>query len=203
MRKTIICVAVLAGVVAGCANVPAPAPRASATEPARACVAGPPIDLQRYMGKWFVIAEAPYLGDASYVGSYDVWTLRADGKISDDYLGHRDGFDRPVSGSHFVAKVVRGTGNTTWRVGLVWPFEVLVVTAYVDPEYRYTIRCMVDSNMVWLLSRSPEMDRQTYLDLIGRLSQMGFDVRRIRQVPQSPDAKPPEPDPQAAGANAD
>ncbi|MGF6652437.1 apolipoprotein D and lipocalin family protein [Paraburkholderia youngii] len=139
-----------------------------------ACVAGPPIDLQRYMGKWFVIAETPYLSGNDHVGSYDEWTLRADGQITDDYRGRRYSFDQPVTGSHFVAKVVGGTGNTTWRVGLIWPFEVRVVTAYLDPEYHHTIRCMVDSNMVWVLSRSPTVDEETYLDLIARLAGMGF-----------------------------
>lgn len=74
---------------------------------------------------------SPCLSDNDYVGSYDEWTLRADGKISDDYLGQRQTFDQPITASHFVAKVVRGTGNTIWRVGLIWPFEVRVTTAYV------------------------------------------------------------------------
>ncbi|MCC8400515.1 lipocalin family protein [Paraburkholderia sp. MMS20-SJTN17] len=182
MRKSIACLAAFAASLTGCVHVPAAAPDPPA--PHTACVAGPPIDLQRYMGKWFVIAETPYLGDAEYVGSYDEWTLRADGKISDDYLGQRQSFDQPVTGSHFVAKIVRGTGNTTWRVGLIWPFEVRVVTAYVDPDYQYTIRCMVDSNMVWILSRSPTMDEATYLNLIARLAGMGFNIGRIRRVPQ-------------------
>jgi apolipoprotein D and lipocalin family protein len=136
------------------------------------------------MGKWFVIAETPYLNDNDFVGSYDEWTLRADGQITDDYLGRRHSFDQPVTGSRFVAKVIRGTGNTTWRVGLVWPFEVVVVTAYVDPDYQYTIRCMVDSNMVWVLSRRPTIDEATYLDLIARVAGMGFHVERIREIPQ-------------------
>nr|WP_233856787.1 lipocalin family protein [Paraburkholderia sp. HD33-4] len=183
MRKSTACLTVMVTCLTGCVHVPAVSPEAVA--PPTACVAGPPIDLQRYMGKWFVIAETPYLSDSDYVGSYDEWTLRADGKITDDYLGQRQTFDQPVTGSHFVAKIVSGTGNTTWRVGLIWPFEVRVITAYVDPEYRYTVRCMVDSNMVWVLSRSPTMDEATYLDLIARLAGMGFNVERIRQVPQS------------------
>ncbi|RZF25693.1 lipocalin [Paraburkholderia sp. UYCP14C] len=182
MRNSIACLAVLATCLTGCVHAPAAAPDAPPS--ATACVAGPPIDLQRYMGRWYVIAETPYLNDSDYVGSYDEWTLRADGQITDDYLGRRQSFDQPVTGSRFVAKIVGGTGNTTWRVRLLWPFEVLVVTAYVDPNYHYTIRCMVDSNMVWVLSRSPTIDAATYLDLIARLAGMGFKVERIRQVPQ-------------------
>ncbi|WP_429297802.1 lipocalin family protein [Paraburkholderia atlantica] len=146
------------------------------------------------MGKWFVIAETPYLSDNDHVGSYDEWTLRADGQITDDYRGRRYSFDQPVTGSHFVAKVVGGTGNTTWRVGLIWPFEVRVVTAYVDPEYHHTIRCMVDSNMVWVLSRSPTVDEENYLDLIARFAGMGFNVQRIRQVPQDAEQIRAKPD---------
>ncbi|WP_233837822.1 lipocalin family protein [Paraburkholderia sp. ZP32-5] len=183
MRNSIACLTAFVTCLVGCTHAPAVSPEASAKP--TACVAGAPIDLQRYMGKWFVIAETPYLGDNDYVGSYDEWTLRPDGQITDDYLGQRKSFDQPVTGSRFVAKVVRGTGNTTWRIGLIWPFEVVVITAYVDPDYRYTIRCMVDSNMVWVLSRSPTIDEAAYLDLIARAAGMGFRVQRIRQVPQN------------------
>jgi apolipoprotein D and lipocalin family protein len=111
--------------------------------------------------------------------------LRSDGTIDDQYLGRRYGFDQPVTGSKFVAKVMSGTGNTKWRVGLIWPFEVVVVTAYVDPEYRYTIRCMADGNMVWVLSRTPAMDEAVYKDMLARLAGMGFHIDRVRRVPQN------------------
>jgi apolipoprotein D and lipocalin family protein len=83
-----------------------------------------------------------------------------------------------------VAKVVSGTGNTTWRVGLIWPFEVVVVTAYVDPGYRYTIRCMADGNMVWLLARAPTMDEATYSDMLARLAAMGYAPELLHRVAQ-------------------
>ena len=182
MSNSIACLAALLVCLTGCAHDPTAAPQEQARRPA--CVAGPPIDLQRYMGRWFVIAETPYLGERDYVGSYDEWTLRADGKIEDRYLGRRHGFDQPVRGSHFVAKVVSGTGNTTWRVGLIWPFEVVVVTAYVDPGYRYTIRCMADGNMVWLLARAPTMDEATYSDMLARLAAMGYAPELLHRVAQ-------------------
>ncbi|MGF6793413.1 apolipoprotein D and lipocalin family protein [Paraburkholderia sp. 35.1] len=137
------------------------------------------------MGLWYVIAETPVLSEHDYVGNYDEWTLRGDGRIDDKYLGRRHDFDAPVTGSHFVAKVMPGTGNTKWRVGLIWPLEVVVVTAYVDPDYRYTIRCVADGDMMWLLSRSPAMDEATYAEMRARLARMGVNLNRVRRVPQS------------------
>lgn len=183
MHKSIACIASLAILVAGCAHDPATPPPAHASR--SACVAGPPIDLQRYMGRWYVIADTPFLSESDYVGSYDEWTLRGDGSIDDKYLGRRHGFDQPATGSQFVAKVMSGTGNTKWRVGLIWPFEVVVVTAYVDPEYRYTIRCMADGNMIWVLARAPEMDEATYAGMLARLAAMGFNTDKLRRVPQN------------------
>lgn len=183
MHKSIACIASLVVCIAGCAHNPAVSPHAQASQ--SACVAGPAIDLERYMGRWYVIADTPFLSERDYVGSYDEWTLRGDGTIDDKYLGRRHSFDQPATGSDFVAKVMSGSGNTKWRVGLIWPFEVIVVTAYVDPEYRYTIRCMADGNMVWVLSRTPAMDEAVYADMLARLSGMGFHIDRLRRVPQS------------------
>ncbi|EIF30842.1 bacterial lipocalin [Burkholderia sp. Ch1-1] len=183
MHKSIACIASLAIFIAGCAHDQTVPPQAQA--PQSACVAGPPIDLERYMGRWYVIADTPFLSESDYVGSYDEWTLRSDGSIDDKYLGRRHGFDQPATGSQFVAKVMSGTGNTKWRVGLIWPFEVVVVTAYVDPDYRYTIRCMADGNMLWVLARAPVMDDATYAGMLARLAAMGFNTDRLRRVPQT------------------
>ncbi|WP_429336646.1 lipocalin family protein [Paraburkholderia sp. 35.1] len=183
MHKSFACVASFVICVAGCAYDPAVPPHPPA--PPSACRSGPPIDLDRYMGLWYVIAETPVLSEHDYVGNYDEWTLRGDGRIDDKYLGRRHDFDAPVTGSHFVAKVMPGTGNTKWRVGLIWPLEVVVVTAYVDPDYRYTIRCVADGDMMWLLSRSPAMDEATYAEMRARLARMGVNLNRVRRVPQS------------------
>ena len=139
------------------------------------------------MGRWYVIAETPVLSEHDFVGNYDEWTLRADGRIDDKYLGRRHSFEQPVTGSHFVARTIPGTGNTKWRLDLVWPFELVVVTAYVDPDYRFTIRCLADSNMMWLLSRTPTMDDATYADMRARLDRMGVNLDRLRRIPQKPD----------------
>nr|WP_244142660.1 lipocalin family protein [Paraburkholderia phenoliruptrix] len=180
MYKSIACIAACILCFAGCAQSPA-------IPPPTACTAGAPLDLTRYMGRWYVIADTPFLSEHDYVGNYDEFTLLADGKIDDRYLGRRHDFGQPVTGSHFVAKVIPGTGNTKWRVGLIWPFEIVVITAYVDPEYRYTIRCMADGNMVWVLARDPQMDEGAYRDVLARLAAMGFHTDLLRRVPQKPE----------------
>jgi apolipoprotein D and lipocalin family protein len=100
-------------------------------------------------------------------GERHEWALRADGTSDDENRGRRRDFDQPISGSHFVAKVMAGIDNSKWRVALIRPFEVVVVTADVDPEYRYPIHCMRDGSMVWPLTCAPEIDETRPASRLG------------------------------------
>jgi apolipoprotein D and lipocalin family protein len=146
-----------------------------------------PVDLPRYMGRWYTIASIPYLNEREFVGSYAEWTLRPDGRIEDRFYGHRFDFDQPLTSGRLIARVVSGSHNAKWRVRFFWPFDVLVVTVYVDPDYRYTIRCLADGDLVWVLSRTPDIDERVYAELVHRLADMGIQTERLRRVPQHPD----------------
>ncbi|WP_245643841.1 lipocalin family protein [Paraburkholderia oxyphila] len=146
-----------------------------------------PVDLTRYMGRWYTIATVPYLNERDYVGSYAEWDLRTDGRIEDRFFGRRVSFDRPITGGKLVAKVVPGSGGGKWRVFVIWPFEMVVVTVYVDPDYRYTVRCLEDGSLIWILSRTPDMNDDAYAGLLRRLAAMGIQTGRLRRVPQHPE----------------
>ncbi|MFX1674896.1 lipocalin family protein [Paraburkholderia sp. A2WS-5] len=146
-----------------------------------------PVELTRYMGRWYTIATVPYLGEREYVGSYADWELRKDGRINDNYFGRRHGFDQPVTGGTLVASVVPGSGGGKWRVTILWPFDMVVLTVYVDPDYRYTVRCEENGSPIWILSRTPDMDEDVYADLVRRLAAMGIRTDRLRRVPQHPE----------------
>ncbi|WP_245746981.1 lipocalin family protein [Paraburkholderia lycopersici] len=146
-----------------------------------------PVDLKRYMGRWYTIATVPYLSERDYVGSYADWKLRKDGRIDDNYFGRRYGFDQPLTGGTLVASVVPGSGGGKWRVTILWPITVVVLTVYVDPEYRYTVRCEEGGSPIWILSRTPDMDDDVYASLVSRLAGMGIRTERLRRVPQHPE----------------
>ncbi len=144
------------------------------------------VDLPRYMGRWYVIASMPMLNERDYVGSYAVWTLRADGHIEDVVVGRKHGFDQPEIRSAFMATPERGARNSVWKVRPLWPFEVVVLTVYVDPDYEYTVRATPDKDSGWILSRHPHVSEDVYRSLLTKLDAMGFDTTRFRRVPQFP-----------------
>ncbi|MEX3916357.1 lipocalin family protein [Paraburkholderia sp. BR10872] len=181
-------VAVIFFLLVACAtrtsNTPSDAVSSEASLPALQPV---PVDLTRYMGRWYTIATVPYLNEREYVGSYADWELREDGRIDDNYFGRRYGFDQPVTGGTLVAAIVPGSGGGRWRVTILWPFNVVVLTVYVDPDYRYTVRCEEDGSPIWILSRTPAIDDNVYAGLVRRLAAMGIHTEGLRRVPQHPE----------------
>ena len=98
-----------------------------------------PVDLPRYMGKWYVIANIPYFGERGNVASYAEWVLRDDGRIDDHYVYRPGSFDAPTKRMTFLDTPVPGSGGGEWRVRLFWPVTVQQLTLYVDPDYRVTL----------------------------------------------------------------
>jgi apolipoprotein D and lipocalin family protein len=167
---------------AGCFKAP-PNPNPRAAVPLRTV----PVDLPRYMGRWYVIAHIPYFAERDFVGSRAEWAQRADGRIDDRFVGRKGGFDQPEQCYRFVVTVKPGNGGGEWRVLLVWPIYVTQLTLYVDPDYRYTILGYPGKVLGWVFSRTPTMDDATYRAMLGRLEEMGYDTTRFRRVPQLPE----------------
>ncbi|VVE62141.1 Outer membrane lipoprotein Blc [Pandoraea captiosa] len=143
-----------------------------------------PVDLPRYMGRWYVIANIPYFAERDFVGSRAEWVLRDDGRIDDHFYGRKGSFDQPEQHYQFVDTVVPGSGGGHWRVRLFWPVYVSQLTLYVDPDYRYTLLGYPDKSLGWIFSREPVMDDATYRKLLTRFDEMGYDTSRFRRVPQ-------------------
>ncbi len=157
-----------------------------ATPPMPAAVKDTPIDLNRYMGDWYVIANIPYFAERGNVASVDSYTLREDGRI-DVHFAYRTGFSQPVKTIDSVAKVEPGTDNRLWsqRFFKVVPAKYRILE--VAPDYSWALVDYPGREMAWILARSPAMDDAQYQQLLEKLR--GFDVNsdKLWRVPQTAD----------------
>ena len=182
-------VAVVSAILAihGCNLAPSSVEMAASGRPL------PQIDLPRYMGRWYVIANIPYFAERGFVGSYSQWSLRDDGAaggrpiIRDEFFGRKKSFDAELSHYEFVDTVVPDSGNAHWRVRLFWPIYVSQLTLYVDPDYQYTLVGLDSRNYGWIFARSPDISDEKYRDLLERFGAMGYDTTLFRRVPQRPE----------------
>lgn len=181
-RIVILLSALMFGLSACISSPPNPNPRATSEE-----TLAPSVDLPRYMGRWYIVANIPYFAEKNFVGSYAEWKLRDDGKIDDSYYAHENTFDSPLKHYQFTDSIVPGTNNAQWSVRVFWPIYATQKTLYVDPDYQYTIIGYPDRKLGWIFARSPTISDAKYRELLGRLDEMGYDISRFRRVPQTPD----------------
>lgn len=161
--------------MAGCATPSSP----PATARAEA------IDLQRFMGKWHVIAHVPYFAERGDVASSDTYTLKSDGGIAVRYT-YQSGFGEPVKSFDSRATVKEGTGNrdwTTWFFGIIpTKFRILEVA----PDYSWALIGYPGRELAWVFAREPLMDEALYAELLGRMDGHGVDTGKLVRIPQVP-----------------
>jgi apolipoprotein D and lipocalin family protein len=145
--------------------------------------AADPIELERFMGAWHVIAHVPYFGERGHVASRDEYTLRGAGRIGVRYV-YREGFGEPVKTLDSRATVKDGSGNrrwTTWFFGVVpTRFRILEVA----PDYSWALIDYPGRDLAWVFARGADMGDAQYAELVDRMRGHGVDIGKLVRVPQ-------------------
>jgi apolipoprotein D and lipocalin family protein len=142
------------------------------------------LDLDRYMGRWWVVGHIPYFAERGKVATADVYALRPDGGITNTYV-YRKAFDKPEKQMHGVATVVPGTGNAQWRIAF---FGGLVRADYlvmdVASDYSWALIANPKRSLAWIFAREPRMDDEQFKVLAARFGEWGYEPAKIVRVPQ-------------------
>lgn len=145
------------------------------------------VDLEKFMGRWYVIANIPYRAEAGKVGTYVEYRPRADGRMDDLYFFRKKDFERPLKQWSGVAWVVDRESNARWLAQFIWPFRFDYLILETAPDYRWALVGHPSRDLVWIFAREASMDEALYQQLRGKLTALGYDVSRVLRVPQKPD----------------
>lgn len=142
------------------------------------------VDLPRFMGDWYVIAHIPTFVEKDAYDAIETYAMREDGKVQTTYRQRKGSFDAPVKTMHPVGTVRPGTGNAVWGMQFVWPIKAEYVIVYVDDAYQQTIVGRSKRDYVWVMARTPTISDADYDLHVARLRDLGYDVSKLRKVPQ-------------------
>ena len=145
------------------------------------------VDLQRYMGRWWVIANIPYFAERGKVATADIYALRPDGKIG-NVFAYRKAFGKPEKQMHAVATVVPGTRNTQWKIAF---FGGLLRADYlileVAPDYSWALIGQPSGKLAWVFAREQRMDDTQLAQLTAKFARYGYEAAALKRVPQVAD----------------
>lgn len=168
----LLCLLAAAFVIAGCKTAPVQDAAASA-----------PVDLDRFMGKWHVIAHVPYFGERGHVAGSFTYTLQDDGDIAVRYE-YREGFGEPLQARDARASVEEGSGNRLWTMWLLHVVPAKLRILEVAPDYSWALVEYPGRDLAWVYARNPVMDEARYRELEGRIRGYGVNTDKLRRIAQ-------------------
>ena len=155
-----------------------------------ACSSLPPIktvnyvDLERFMGDWYVIACIPTLIEQDIYNAVESYQLNQDGTIQTTFTFKKGGFDGKPKKYEPKGFVVPNTGNALWGMQFIWPIKAEYRIVELDQDYQNTIIARNARDYVWLMSRQPKISDDQYNRYVLKINEMGYDVSKLVKVPQ-------------------
>jgi apolipoprotein D and lipocalin family protein len=170
--KKFLALALLA--LASCTSAPKPPPLRTVDH----------VDLNRYMGDWYVIGTIPWFVEKDNVGTMDIYKLRPNGQIEIRNAFHKKTLDAPRKEMRATGTVVNTKTNAEWAVQFLWPFKAPFLIIDLASDYQRTTIGYPDRSLIWIMSRSPQMPESDYAAALEAAKAQGYDTSRIVRVPQ-------------------
>ncbi|MFC1563631.1 lipocalin family protein [candidate division KSB1 bacterium] len=143
------------------------------------------VDINRFMGDWYVIANIPTFIERNAVNAVESYALREDGDVDITFTFSDktpEGEKKEYTALGFIND--RET-NAEWRVQFFWPIKFPYKVIGLDVDYTYTVIGVPSRKYVWIMSRTPRMDEQTYTNIVDLLEKdYGYDKDKIQKVIQ-------------------
>lgn len=144
------------------------------------------VDVPRFMGDWYVIAHIPSRPEREAFDAVESYALRPDGRIQTTFRYRKGSFQAPLKTMHPVGTVKPGTNGAEWGMQFIWPIQAEYVIVYLDDDYQQTIVGRSKRDYMWLMARTPRIAEADYQAAMTRLAALGYDLSKVRRVPQSP-----------------
>ncbi len=141
----------------------------------------PNVDPERYMGKWYEIAAIPKRFEKGCTYTIAFYSLNNDGSITVRNSCITKGTERVAIGKAFVADRV---SNAKLAVQFFWPFKGKYWIIALAQDYSYAMVGHPNRKSLWILSRKPWMEKETYKDLLITAMSKGFDISKLKITPQ-------------------
>ena len=142
------------------------------------------VDLERFMGSWYVIVSTPTFIDRDSFNAVESYSLEPDGTISTTFTFQKGGFDGPER-IYRPRGFVRPDGsNAVWGMQFIWPIKADYQIVYLDEDYTRVIIAREKRDLVWLMARDPVLPQAEYRALVNHIVALGYDEGSLRLTPQ-------------------
>jgi apolipoprotein D and lipocalin family protein len=172
--KRVLMMSILASILSACATNKLP-PIATV----------PQVDLPKFMGDWYVIAAIPTMIETQSYNAIENYKLNADGSIATTFTFNKGSLTGEFKTYQPHGFVIENTGNALWGMQFIWPIKAEYRIAYLNDDYTQTVIARNARDYVWIMARTPSISDTEYAKLTGFISNLGYDLSKLRKVPHN------------------
>jgi apolipoprotein D and lipocalin family protein len=162
-------VLILALLIAGCTGKP------------DGVIAVKDFDLERYLGTWYEIARLDHSFERGLDNISANYSLRDDGGVrvlNKGFSVKKNEWQEAEGKAYFVESPDLGH----LKVSFFGPFYGSYIVFELDDNYQYAFVSGPDTSYLWLLSRTPKVDKSVIEHFIDRASSLGFATDKLIYV---------------------
>jgi apolipoprotein D and lipocalin family protein len=142
------------------------------------------VDLERFMGPWYVIANIPTFLEKDAYNPVETYTLNDDGTIATQFTFRKGGFDGKAKEYNPKGFVLDTDTNALWGMRFVWPIKADYRIVYLNDDYTQTIIGREARDYVWIMARTPTISDQDYNKMLKFVESLGYDMTEVKRAPQ-------------------
>ena len=140
------------------------------------------VDLERFMGDWFVIATIPTFLEKDAFNPVETYKRDDDGTIATTFTFNKGSLDGPTKVFQPRGFVMDETTNAIWGMQFVWPIKADYRIVYLDDQYQQTIIGRNSRDYVWIMARTPSISEQDYTKLVGVVKSLGYELDALQKA---------------------
>jgi len=141
------------------------------------------VDIERFMGKWFVTAIVPNMIENGATNASDIYELNSDGTIAITYDAIKNGKKKQIQQK---GTIINKESNAEWSIQmrkpyipfLKFPFKIILI----DNDYNYMAVGYPDNKMGWIMCREAEMDEVLYENILTELTSFGYTKEQFVRI---------------------
>jgi apolipoprotein D and lipocalin family protein len=144
------------------------------------------VDLNRFMGDWYVIASIPTFIEKDAFNAIESYRLDDDGTVATTFKFNKGSFDGPLKKYHARGYVRDKGSNAVWGMQFIWPFKAEYKIIFLSEDYSQTVIGRTKRDYVWIMAREKTIPADEYEEILKFLQEQNYDIENISEVPHAP-----------------
>jgi len=141
------------------------------------------VDLERFMGDWYVIASIPTFIEKEAFNAVESYRLDDDGTVATTFRFNQGSYDGPVKEYNPRGFIRDKQSNAVWGMQFVWPFKAEYRIIFLNDDYTQTVIGRTKRDYVWIMARESTIPKNDYEKISEFLQDQGYDITGLRLVP--------------------